>query len=98
MQIAVTLALVPATVLLFHQLSIVSPLANAVAIPIVSWAVTPLALIGAALATLPAPLSLLAEPVLGAAEAIFAIVAACSEWAGVVRVGQSCRSRLRRWH
>ncbi len=88
-QIAVTLALVPATVLLFHQLSIVSPLANAVAIPTVSWAVTPLALIGGALATLPTPVSLLAEPVLGAADAIFAIVAtllgwgASFEWANV---------------
>ena len=80
-QIAVTLALVPATVLLFHQLSIVSPVANAVAIPVVSWAVTPLALIGAALAVLPAPVSLLAEPVLGAADAIFAIVAALLQWA-----------------
>lgn len=80
-QIAVTLALVPATVLLFHQLSIVSPLANAVAIPVVSWAVTPLALLGAALAVIPAPVSLLAEPVLGAADAIFAIVAALLEWA-----------------
>ncbi len=81
-QIAVTLGLIPATVLLFHQLSIVSPLANAVAIPVVSWAVTPLALLGAALATLPAPVSLLAEPVLGAADAIFAIVAALLQWAG----------------
>ena len=81
-QIAVTLALIPATVLLFHQLSIVSPLANAVAIPVVSWGVTPLALLGAALAMLPAPLSLLAEPLLGAADAIFAIMAALLEWAG----------------
>jgi len=80
-QIAVTLALIPATVLLFHQLSIVSPLANAMAIPIVSWAVTPLALLGAALAMLPAPVSLLAEPVLGAADAIFAIMASVLQWA-----------------
>ena len=87
MQIAVTLALVPATVLLFHQLSIVSPLANAVAIPVVSWGVTPLALLGAALAMLPAPLSLLAEPLLGAADAVFAIMAALLEWAAIVRVG-----------
>ncbi len=81
MQIAVTLALIPATVLLFHQLSIVSPLANAMAIPIVSWAVTPLALLGAALVMLPAPVSLLAEPVLGAADAIFAIMASVLQWA-----------------
>ena len=80
-QIAVTLALIPATVLLFHQLSIVSPLANAMAIPIVSWAVTPLALLGAALVMLPAPVSLLAEPVLGAADAIFAIMASVLQWA-----------------
>lgn len=74
-QIAVTLALIPATVLLFHQLSIVSPFANAVAIPVVSWAVTPLALIGAALAVFPAPLSWFAEPLLGIANAIFAALA-----------------------
>ena len=80
-QIAVTLALIPATVWLFHQLSIVSPLANAMAIPIVSWAVTPLALFGAALTMLPAPLSLLAEPMLSAANALFAIVAAVLQWA-----------------
>ena len=43
---AVTLALAPVLVLLFQQVSIVSPLANAVAIPVVSWLVTPLALLG----------------------------------------------------
>jgi competence protein ComEC len=80
-QIAVTLALIPATVVLFHQLSIVSPLANAVAIPIVSWAVTPLALLGAALAMLPAPVSLLADPMLSTANAVFAIVATILQWA-----------------
>ena len=80
-QVAVTLALIPATVLLFHQLSIVSPLVNAVAIPLVSWAVTPLALIGAALAVLPAPISLLAEPALSAANAIFAVLATVLQWA-----------------
>ena len=80
-QIAVTLALIPATVLLFHQLSIVSPLANAMAIPIVSWAVTPLALLGAAIAMLPAPVSLLAELMLGVADAIFAIMASVLQWA-----------------
>ena len=80
-QIAVTLALVPATVLLFHQLSIVSPMANAVAIPVVSWAVTPLALLGAALTVLPAPVSWLAEPALGIADAIFAILATLLQWA-----------------
>lgn len=48
-QTAVTLALAPALLLLFQQVSLVSPLANAVAIPVVSWLVTPLALIGVVL-------------------------------------------------
>lgn len=45
-QAAVTLALAPALLLLFQQVSLVSPLANAVAIPVVSWLITPLALLG----------------------------------------------------
>jgi competence protein ComEC len=44
----VTLALVPLLLALFQQVSIVSPLANAVAIPVVSLVVAPLALIGSA--------------------------------------------------
>jgi competence protein ComEC len=48
-QTAVTLALAPALLLLFQQVSLVSPLANAIAIPVVSWLVTPLAMIGVAL-------------------------------------------------
>lgn len=43
---AVTLALAPVLLLLFQQVSLVSPLANAVAIPLVSWLITPLALLG----------------------------------------------------
>lgn len=45
-QAAVTVALAPALLLLFQQVSLVSPFANAVAIPVVSWMVTPLALLG----------------------------------------------------
>lgn len=45
-QWAVTLGMVPALLALFQQFSIVSPLANAVAIPVVSFVVTPLALAG----------------------------------------------------
>ncbi len=48
-QWAVTLALTPLTLLFFYQVSIVSPIANAVAIPLVSFVVTPLALAGAVL-------------------------------------------------
>ncbi len=48
-QIAVTLALIPPLLAMFQQVSIVSPLANAVAIPVVSLIVAPLALIGVAM-------------------------------------------------
>jgi competence protein ComEC len=53
-QYVVTLGLVPLTMLLFGQMSLVSPVANAVAIPLISFIVTPLALAGS---ILPAPLS-----------------------------------------
>lgn len=53
-QYAVTLGLVPLTLLLFGQISVISPLANAVAIPVISMIVTPLALIGS---VLPMPMS-----------------------------------------
>ena len=46
-QWAATLASLPILLLVFQQFSLVSPLANAVAIPVVSFMVTPLALIGA---------------------------------------------------
>ncbi len=49
---AVTLALAPVLLLLFQQVSLISPLANAVAIPVVSWLVTPLALLGVLVAPL----------------------------------------------
>ena len=44
---AVTLGLVPAMLLLFQQVSLVSPFANAIAIPVVSYLVVPLTLLGA---------------------------------------------------
>lgn len=44
-QWAVTLGLIPALLVLFNQFSLVSPLANAIAIPLVSFLVTPLALL-----------------------------------------------------
>lgn len=48
-QWAVTLALVPVLLALFQQVSVISPLANALAIPLVSLVVVPLALAGVAL-------------------------------------------------
>jgi len=53
-QWAVTIGLAPLTLLLFGQISLVSPLANAVAIPVISLFVTPLALVGS---ILPSPLA-----------------------------------------
>jgi competence protein ComEC len=53
-QYVLTLGLVPLSMVLFGQISIVSPIANAVAIPLISFIVTPLALLGS---VLPAPLS-----------------------------------------
>lgn len=48
-QWAVTVGLVPLTMLLFAQVSLISPVANAIAIPVVSFVVTPLALAGSLL-------------------------------------------------
>ena len=48
-QWAVTLGLAPLTLAIFQQVSLVSPIANAIAIPLVSLVVTPLALAGAVL-------------------------------------------------
>jgi len=48
-QWAITVGLAPAVLLLFGQVSIAGPLANAVAIPVVSVVVTPLALLAAAM-------------------------------------------------
>jgi len=49
MQWAVTVGLAPLLLVLFRQVSLASPVANAVAIPVVSVVVTPLALAGAVL-------------------------------------------------
>jgi competence protein ComEC len=53
-QYVVTLGLLPLTVLLFGQYSLVSPLANAVAIPLLTLLVVPLSLLGS---ILPLPLA-----------------------------------------
>lgn len=53
LQLAITVALLPALALLFNEISIVSPLANAYAIPVISFLVTPLALAAAVIALFP---------------------------------------------
>lgn len=78
-QYAVTLGLVPLTMLLFGQVSVVSPLANAVAIPLISLVVTPLALVGS---MLPA---MLAAPVLGLAHWLVELLAQCLQWFSAMR-------------
>lgn len=45
-QWAVTIGMVPLLLVMFNQFSIVSPVANAIAIPLISLVVTPLALLG----------------------------------------------------
>ena len=68
-QYIVTLGLAPLTMLLFAQVSLVSPLANALAIPLIALVVTPLALVGS---LLPA---LLSSPLLWLAHATVALLA-----------------------
>lgn len=46
MQLAISLALTPLTLAYFQQVSLVGPVANAVAIPLISFLITPLALLG----------------------------------------------------
>jgi len=71
-QWAVTLGSIPALLLLFQQFSLVSPLANAIAIPVVSFVVTPLVLAAAAVP----PLGFLLEP----AHLVTAWLMAFIEW------------------
>ncbi|WP_198115305.1 DNA internalization-related competence protein ComEC/Rec2 [Massilia rhizosphaerae] len=81
-QWAVTAGLVPLTLLLFGQVSIVSPLANAVAIPLVSFVVTPLALAGSLLPGPPGDwLLLLAH---GAVALLAALLRFMAGWPGAV--------------
>lgn len=51
-QLMITLALAPFLILLFSQLSLVSPLVNAYAIPLIGWVITPFSLLFALLALL----------------------------------------------
>lgn len=68
-QLAVTVAMLPMLVALFHEFSVVSPLANALAIPVVSLAVVPLTLIGTLL-----------PPSLDAAHVLMVFVVSALEW------------------
>jgi competence protein ComEC len=72
-QWAVTLGLAPAALVLFGQVSLVGPLANAVAIPLVSAVVTPLALLGAVL-----PLEAVLQLAAWLAERLLEFLEACA--------------------
>lgn len=74
-QAAVTIGLVPLTLALFQQVSLISPLANAIAIPLVSYLVTPLALLGALVGCLGPSLLLAAQGMLHVSEALFGLLA-----------------------
>nr|WP_314607241.1 DNA internalization-related competence protein ComEC/Rec2 [uncultured Janthinobacterium sp.] len=78
-QYVVTVGLVPLTMLLFSQVSLVSPVANALAIPVISLVVTPLSLAGS---MLPAPLS---DGLLLLAHAIVQMLAQVLDWLGARR-------------
>ncbi|MCX7896571.1 MAG: DNA internalization-related competence protein ComEC/Rec2 [Rhodocyclaceae bacterium] len=72
-QWAVTLGLIPALLVLFQQFSLVSPLANAVAIPVVSFFITPMALVGGL-----AGVEVLLKPAAWAIEFLLDFLRACA--------------------
>ena len=78
-QYVVTAGLVPLTMLLFSQVSLVSPVANALAIPVISLLVTPLSLLGS---LLPAPLS---DWILLLAHTLVQMLAQVLDWLGARR-------------
>ena len=79
-QAAVTLGLVPLTLVLFQQVSLISPIANAIAIPLVSYLVTPLALLGALACCLGEPMLFVANVLLHASDALFEVLAGMLTW------------------
>jgi competence protein ComEC len=79
-QAAVTIGLVPLTLVLFQQVSLISPIANAIAIPLVSYLVTPLALLGALVCCLGEPTMAVAQGLLVASDGLFELLAAILNW------------------
>ena len=71
LQLAISLGQIPLTAAIFGQVSLISPVANAVAIPLVSFVVAPLALLGAALAMLRGMPAWVADAPLHAAQGLF---------------------------
>jgi competence protein ComEC len=74
-QWAVTVGLAPLTLMLFGQVSLASPLANAIAIPLVSGVITPLALAGAVM-----PVDAVAGALLGVARWLLDLMMLLMNW------------------
>ena len=79
MQWAITVGLAPAALLLFGQVSVAGPLANAVAIPVVSIVVTPLALAAAVV-----PFAFLLETAAFLVEWLLAFLEWCASLSGAL--------------
>ncbi|MCM1512381.1 MAG: DNA internalization-related competence protein ComEC/Rec2 [Oxalobacter formigenes] len=73
-QFAITLGLIPVTLLFFGSISLVSPIANALAIPLIGMVVTPLALLGSIVP------SFLAQYVLGLAHSLVDMLSQVLVW------------------
>ena len=74
-QWAVTVGLAPLTLVLFGQVSLASPIANAIAIPLVSGVITPLALAGAVM-----PVDFIASSLLGMARWLLEVMMPLMSW------------------
>ncbi|MBV2182581.1 MAG: DNA internalization-related competence protein ComEC/Rec2 [Castellaniella sp.] len=79
LQWAVTLALAPALAWVFHEISLVSPIANAYAIPVIELCVTPLSLLLAAMASIPG-LESVAALLAWLAHGVLALMMRPTEW------------------
>lgn len=78
-QLMISAALMPALALLFNQVSVASPLANAYAIPLISVLVTPLSLLAALFAVLPG-MDLLADWTSYLAHAVLHVMMMPTAW------------------
>lgn len=84
-QWAATLASLPVLLLIFQQFSLISPLANAVAIPVISFIVTPLALLAAIVPW---------WPLLEAAHGVLSLLMRWLEWCALAPVWQAAAPPL----
>jgi competence protein ComEC len=78
-QWAITIGLAPAVLLLFGQVSVAGPIANAIAIPLVSVIVTPLALAAAVV-----PLELILITAASIVEWLLQFLELCAAWPGAL--------------